>query len=281
MLSSGSGKKKEIIIDKESVKKGTSEAKALFKKIANEIIPGVIKQELKTEKYKGEQGLPGKDGTNGKDGLPGKDGVDGLNGKDGKDGLNGKHGLPCKNGVDGKNGLNGVDGTNGTNGLNGKDGEPGKDGINGLNGTNGLNGKDGKDGLNGKNGVDSPFCKFLSIKPIDNAATGESKNIIFQQNFVNETLNPLTVNIKVTGEGDKKGIYLFADRDYDFMYKMGKYELIGRPIETKAKSNNAKLLSNLNLQITNNDIKIFASGLADKTVNYYGVVTIIGGTFKD
>ena len=66
MLSSGSGKKKEIIIDKESVKKGTSEAKALFKKIANEIIPGVIKQELKTEKYKGEQGLPGKDGTNGK-----------------------------------------------------------------------------------------------------------------------------------------------------------------------------------------------------------------------
>ena len=229
MLSGGAGKKKEIIIDSKAIKESTKEAKALLKKIAGEIIPAVIKQELKSEKYKGDKGDQGENG----DSIVGPKGDQGPRGDQGPQGLNGSNG---------------------------------KDGV-------------GKDGIDGKDGKDSPFCEFFCIKPIKETVRGDSASEVFKATIENETLNAIEVKVDITAEDSKKTAYVFLDRKYRFVCRLGKYELIGKP-KDESVSNNSKLLSKFNLEIRNNDIKILAPGLENEAVNYYGSVSINGGTFK-
>ena len=127
-----------------------------------------------------------------------------------------------------------------------------------------------------ENLVNKFFVKdFFKLSVINFAVPSE----VFKATIENETLNAIEVKVDITAEDSKKTAYVFLDRKYRLVCRLGKYELIGKP-KDESVSNNSKLLSKFNLEIRNNDIKILAPGLENEAVNYYGSVSINGGTFK-
>ena len=277
---SSSGKKKEIFIDLEAIKKGTSEAKKLLKGIASSVISDVLKAELKKGDYKG---LPGEKGDKGETGQQGKPGVKGDKGEQGEQGIpgvkgdKGDKGEQGLTGFQGEKGEQGERGDPGIQGLQGVKGDKGDRGQQGLQGEQGLPGKDGLNGKDGIDGKDSPFCEFFEIAPVYENVTDLTPKVVFRKEIKNELANYIKVKLDLTGKGSSK--FLFFECRYAYLYNLGSYELIGKPKEDFVQSSSAKLLQGIKVDIQNGILTVKAIGLENSEFIYSGSIQINGAKF--
>lgn len=117
--------------------KGDTPTKAEVSEIVEEIIPGVVAEQLPALIPDPVLGAKGDPGPKGDKGDPGKNGIDGKDGLDGLDGDDGKQGPKGERGPRGFKGDEGEKGEKGDRGPKGKQGEKGERGPGGFGGGGG------------------------------------------------------------------------------------------------------------------------------------------------
>ncbi len=130
--------------------------------------------------------------------------------------------------------------------------------------------------LKGAPGKNSPLCDTLAIEVIDKQVNGLAVQDIFNGKIVNENLKPITVELRLRGQDNKRNLHLFAHKECDFIFKDGEYKLVGKG-EDKLRSNSANLAKGLAINLNGQDLRISAVGVDNGHMEYEGTVLVHGG----